>query len=383
MTLPTGTITAGQINTELGRATTTSINLNETIVRNLAGKPTGQSLIGYSDLQGKSAGLMHQFLVVAAGGAGGWCSDTNYTLGGGGGGAGAQMQYGAIISTGSVFNLTVGSGGARVGALGFNSSGGNSYIRQSAGASPATDPNGGSSFNLAVNTCYGGNGGGGRSGVFGRADGGKGAVGQNATTSTVFKSGGVGYEGSWGAGQTHGSSGGGGGAGLVNNSQTPVNGGSSGGSVAYTQRPGGAGGYGTTFVLYPYETAWPMTNLSGGGAGANRYIDAATATSVGWTGYYGPHGDSPNGNYGGGWSYYTTAWQFVAPNKPGAGATGWSNTSSSATHNGADGMIQVWYKSGGAIRGSGGLITTYADWVSHTFTPALAPTYGSTYTYTG
>ena len=53
MTLPTGTISMSQVNTELGRSATASINLNESAVRSLAGVASGA--ISMNNLRGKSA----------------------------------------------------------------------------------------------------------------------------------------------------------------------------------------------------------------------------------------------------------------------------------------------------------------------------------------
>ena len=53
MVLPTGTISMSQVNTELGRSSTASINLNETAVRTLAGVASGT--ISMNDLRGKSS----------------------------------------------------------------------------------------------------------------------------------------------------------------------------------------------------------------------------------------------------------------------------------------------------------------------------------------
>ena len=69
MTLPTGTISMSQVNTELGLASTTTISLNQTNVRTLAGVPSGT--ISMSNLQGKSNSLAVEYLVVAGGGGGG------------------------------------------------------------------------------------------------------------------------------------------------------------------------------------------------------------------------------------------------------------------------------------------------------------------------
>lgn len=51
-----------QVNTELGRGSTTNISLNETAVRTLAGKASGQ--ISMSDLRGKSRGHFSAFTVA-------------------------------------------------------------------------------------------------------------------------------------------------------------------------------------------------------------------------------------------------------------------------------------------------------------------------------
>ena len=53
MTLPTGTITMNQVNVELGKTGTNQISLNDSDVRSLAGKSSGQ--ISLDDLRGKSA----------------------------------------------------------------------------------------------------------------------------------------------------------------------------------------------------------------------------------------------------------------------------------------------------------------------------------------
>jgi hypothetical protein len=52
MTLPVGTISMSQVNTELGLSSTTLISLNQTSVRTLAGAPSGT--ISMNDLRGKT-----------------------------------------------------------------------------------------------------------------------------------------------------------------------------------------------------------------------------------------------------------------------------------------------------------------------------------------
>jgi hypothetical protein len=55
MTLPVGTISLSQVNTELGRSATASINMNDAAVRTLAGVGGSGTIISMSNLQGKGA----------------------------------------------------------------------------------------------------------------------------------------------------------------------------------------------------------------------------------------------------------------------------------------------------------------------------------------
>ena len=63
MPLPTGTISASQVNTELARASTNLMTLNETPVRSLAQVPTGT--ISFQNLQGKSAVVPRKSITVS------------------------------------------------------------------------------------------------------------------------------------------------------------------------------------------------------------------------------------------------------------------------------------------------------------------------------
>jgi hypothetical protein len=62
MTLPsTGIITLSQVNTELGRSTTATINMNDAAVRTLAGVGGSGTTIAMQNLRGKSASVTLQF----------------------------------------------------------------------------------------------------------------------------------------------------------------------------------------------------------------------------------------------------------------------------------------------------------------------------------
>jgi hypothetical protein len=54
MTTPTGTISLSDVNVELGRSSTASINMNESAVRTLAGVGGSGTIISMNDLRGKS-----------------------------------------------------------------------------------------------------------------------------------------------------------------------------------------------------------------------------------------------------------------------------------------------------------------------------------------
>ncbi len=162
MTLPTsGTITAADINVELGRPIHNPLNLNDPEARALAGVPSGR--IRYSDFYGKTndpfisegwydsnqalnlspecTKIYFEIVAGGAGGAGGAMydrgghNDYDGGCGGGGGGAG-QFKTGYINVTNRNLYLVIGGGGNggahgnagnRVGSPGGN--GGNTDIR--------------------------------------------------------------------------------------------------------------------------------------------------------------------------------------------------------------------------------------------------------------
>lgn len=139
MTLPaSGPISMANVNTELQRSSTTTVSLNDTIVRTLFGVPSGQ--ISMSNGYGKAytvpgnsgiltsgtsytlpstSGLTINILVIGGGGGGGGGSGrtfaSGYYTGGGGGGAGGNayalnvpVTPGQSVS----FNIGIGTGGA-------------------------------------------------------------------------------------------------------------------------------------------------------------------------------------------------------------------------------------------------------------------------------
>ena len=101
MPLPTGTISLSDVNIELGRAATASINLNESPVRALAGISSGT--ISMNDLRGKSASRVMSVLIIGGGGGGGTgAAGTNSPAGGGGAGLGGAIY----IAGGGELNIS-------------------------------------------------------------------------------------------------------------------------------------------------------------------------------------------------------------------------------------------------------------------------------------
>ena len=306
MTLPTGTISLSQVNTELDISpSSTTINMGATAVRTLADAPSGA--IAMSDLQGKSNAQFIQatggtiatqgdfkvhtfnsnatftvqgvgneagsntveYLVVAGGGSGG----AGY--GGGGGAGGFRVNYPSPAA-----------GGLPVSAQGYP-------ITIGGGASGApnarytTKGQDGSNSTFSSITSEGGGGGGalepqygGAQGLSGGSGGGAGAA--NSSPSTADGAGNSppvsppqGNPGGHAFGVTSPYRGGGGGGGA---SET-------GGNAPQSPAAGGAGGDGTANSI----TGSPVTYAGGGGGGVYPTSGSPNA----------PGGDGGGGNGGG------------------------------------------------------------------------------------
>jgi hypothetical protein len=136
MTLPvSGPISLNAVNVELQQSGTTTISMNQTNVRTLAGVPSGK--ISMSDLYGKAytvpgnsgiitsgtsytlpstCGLTIKVLAIAGGGGGGGGSGrtsySGYFTGGGGGGAGGNSYAVVSVTPGQTISYNVGNGGS-------------------------------------------------------------------------------------------------------------------------------------------------------------------------------------------------------------------------------------------------------------------------------
>lgn len=112
-----GQISMGNINTELGVASTTSISLNQTNVRTLLGRTVNASTISMSDGYGKSnapTGVTMTIALVAGGGGGqsvSFFGSATATGSAGGGGGQLRTTSSYAYKVGETLSVTVGAGG--------------------------------------------------------------------------------------------------------------------------------------------------------------------------------------------------------------------------------------------------------------------------------
>lgn len=293
MVLPSsGPITMGQINDELGRPVTQSINLDDPEVRELAEVPSGT--ISMSDFYGKTgetgkggtkylpgdgytyhvfnspgpfrwnapSATQLQYILIGGGGGG--------SGNGGGGGGGAYLAFTPTTLPKGDYDMVVGSGGAG-GTAGNPGSNGGTTSFASSTFYMQNAPGGGAGGNFTG--FPGGCGGGSRGPDTARGDG-----------SVGFPGGGKSSPG--GSSSASGKSAGSGGGGMGSAGRT-------GGEAPTTEdRTGGAGGRGVTFasgwslpapVLTPGQPGFRVCGGGGGGATGNR-SQATGGSSQSWDG---------------------------------------------------------------------------------------------------
>lgn len=159
------TVSLNDINVELARTATASINMNEPEVRFLAGQTlsthSSQTFTGTSTWTCPSNVTSIEYLIVAGGGGGG-C--------GGGGGAGGMLRGRTSVTPGATYTMTIGGGGAigydGTNLLNQNGNGGNSSIVGTGVSITASGGGGGASpyYGTSGSGYRGGNGGSGGGG---------------------------------------------------------------------------------------------------------------------------------------------------------------------------------------------------------------------------
>ena len=251
MTIPKGTTGNRPSGTTSGR-----LRFNTTTTKPEIHDGTSWKILGYG-------AYTADWLVVAGGGSGGDCTSPA-RHGGGGGAGGLRTSYGSTsgggasaelamsITSGTVYTITVGAGGASIGSS-HDTAGNNGANSSISGAG------------LTTITSLGGGGGGGNS--VGAKSGGSGGGGSESDGAGGSGTSGQGYAGGTGSeGGDHGGAGGGAsavGSGTVGGAGLAVS--ITGSSVTYaggggTQGAGGAGGGGAA------STAGTANTGGGGGA---------------------------------------------------------------------------------------------------------------------
>ena len=269
-----GSGSRNQIGAEVGDTARTTLSLNCSTLRSLAGKAGSGTRISFSDFYGKSssgcatyfscgasslytwfapAGVTSVSVVAIGGGGGGACYNGSFYAGGGGGGLGWRNNI--SVTPGSGYNLQVGNGSGG-GGNGFDSwfiscgqvaglGGGGAAAGCCCGSSYAYGGNGGS---------YAGGGGGygGNGGSLGWAGGAGGYSGSGGTGQPGYQSGSGGGGGA-GSNSNHG----GGGVGYRGQGASggPGQGGSGGSGAA-------SGGNGVVRIVWPGTSrSFPSTNV--------------------------------------------------------------------------------------------------------------------------
>ena len=265
MTLPaSGTIRMDQVNTELGKAATAAITMNDANVRSLAGVPSGQ--YGMNSLWGKSAGPPPG-QVVFTGAATTWTVPAGVTSismvcvnasGSYSAAWDAEVRIGSstgtLICRASQTSGNFGDVGYTGGALGYSLD----YGQGGAGGGGAAGyagngGNGGESFGNGAAAAAGSGGGGGGASKSGNGNNG-GGVGLNGIGATGGASAGAGVPGSGGSGQFYG----GGSGGPEGPSQNSL----AGGSLCYKNN----------YAVSPGQVIWVRPNSVNGYPGGIRIM---------------------------------------------------------------------------------------------------------------
>ena len=218
MTLPVGTISLSDVNTELGYSSTALVSLNDTAVRSLANVPSGA--ISMSDLQGKSASFAATYSSNTTSGlnlrtwalANGWNGSSTATI---------TISNGTYLQSNNTSTpaLTINGswpGGVTVIVAGYVvGAGGPGGVNTVTGLSGVVGGNGGNAISLGVNCAIQinstgailGGGGGGASALGGGGGGAGGGLGATPWLLFISSGGAGGFAGANGNDGTNGGNG--------------------------------------------------------------------------------------------------------------------------------------------------------------------------------
>ena len=280
---------------------------------------------GSFDVKSAPAGSVVDVLIIGGGGGGGGGADSTWHGGGGGGAGAVRLLTNLAVTSGTVYNVGIGSGGG--GGAGANNPAVNGTNGESSIFGTYSAPGGGGGDGaLASGTGNQGGSGG------GEAPGGSHGAGGNARSFsnndyTFGHSGGIWYNSGASGGDPYGA--GGGGAGSAGH---------------YTaRRYAGTGGHGIDLSTI-FGTSYGESGVFGGGGGGGGADDNSNYNSNNQNGFRPQGGPGGGGDGGGGGNNAGTDGANGVDNTGGGGGGGYGGTPQYNGGTGGSGLVIVRYK---------------------------------------
>ena len=280
---------------------------------------------GSFDVKSAPAGSVVDVLIIGGGGGGGGGANSTWHGGGGGGAGAVRLLTNLAVTSGTVYNVGIGSGGG--GGAGANNPAVNGTNGESSIFGTYSAPGGGGGDGaLASGTGNQGGSGG------GEAPGGSHGAGGNARSFsnndyTFGHSGGIWYNSGASGGDPYGA--GGGGAGSAGH---------------YTaRRYAGTGGHGINLSTI-FGTSYGESGVFGGGGGGGGADDNSNYNSNNQNGFRPQGGPGGGGDGGGGGNNAGTDGANGVANTGGGGGGGYGGTPQYNGGTGGSGLVIVRYK---------------------------------------